>query len=118
MEWLNDSITLWHRFSGKHNLSRTDWDTNLPILLFAFRDVPSAATSFSPFQLIYSRQVIGPLTEWAKEDTAKTPVTDYAIRLQERMKDTVLISDMKAFASAYLDDLVVYSNIGRTICNI
>ena len=38
-----------------------DWDQWLPYLLFAYREVPQASTGFSPFELLYGRQVRGPL---------------------------------------------------------
>ena len=38
-----------------------DWDKLLPYLLFAYREVPQASTGFSQFELLYGRQVRGPL---------------------------------------------------------
>ena len=38
-----------------------DWDQLLPYLLFAYREVPQASTGFSPFELLYGRDVRGPL---------------------------------------------------------
>ena len=38
-----------------------DWDKLLPYLLFAYREVPHASTGFSPFELLYGRDVRGPL---------------------------------------------------------
>ena len=38
-----------------------NWDQLLPYLLFAYREVPQASTGFSPFELVYGRQVRGPL---------------------------------------------------------
>ena len=35
-----------------------DWDNLLPYLLFAYREVPQASTGFSPFELLYGRQVV------------------------------------------------------------
>ncbi len=42
--------------------SGKDWDEWLPYLLFAYREVPQASTGFSPFELLYGRDVRGPLT--------------------------------------------------------
>ena len=36
-----------------------NWDEFLPYLLFAYREVPQASTGFSPFELLYGRQVRG-----------------------------------------------------------
>ena len=41
--------------------SQNDWDTYLPYVLFAYREVPQESTGFSPFQLLYGRRVKGPL---------------------------------------------------------
>ena len=38
-----------------------DWDKWLPYVLFAYREVPQLSTGFSPFELVYGRQVKGPL---------------------------------------------------------
>ena len=38
-----------------------DWDRYLPALLFAIREVPQESLSFSPFELLYGRNVRGPM---------------------------------------------------------
>ena len=38
-----------------------DWDRMIPYLLFAYREVPQSSTGFSPFELLYGRDVRGPL---------------------------------------------------------
>ena len=38
-----------------------DWDKLIPYLLFAYREVPQATTGFSPFELLYGRDIRGPL---------------------------------------------------------
>ena len=38
-----------------------DWDKLISYLLFAYREVPQASTGFSPFELLYGRDVRGPL---------------------------------------------------------
>lgn len=38
-----------------------DWDRLLPYVLFAYREVPQESTGFSPFELLYGREVRGPL---------------------------------------------------------
>ena len=40
---------------------RKDWDKLVPYLLIAYREVPQASTGFSPFELLYGRNVHGPL---------------------------------------------------------
>ena len=38
-----------------------NWDNMLPYVLFAYREVPQSSTGFSPFELLYGREVRGPL---------------------------------------------------------
>ena len=44
-----------------------DWDEYLPYVCFAFRDSVHTATGFTPFQLLFGRDVCGPQksTYWA-----------------------------------------------------
>jgi len=42
-------------------VSRNQKDWYLPYLLFAYCEVPQETTGFSPFDLLYGRQVRGPL---------------------------------------------------------
>ena len=37
-----------------------DWDRYLPALLFAVREVPQESLGFSPFELLYGRNVCSP----------------------------------------------------------
>ena len=39
-----------------------EWDKWLPYVCFAFKDSPHTATGFSPFELLFGRNVRGPLT--------------------------------------------------------
>ncbi|BFZ05447.1 hypothetical protein BsWGS_08486 [Bradybaena similaris] len=38
------------------------WDTLLPAILFAYREVPQKSTGYSPFELVYGANPRGPLT--------------------------------------------------------
>ena len=38
-----------------------DWDRYIEPLMFAYREVPSAITGFSPFELLYGHNVRGPM---------------------------------------------------------
>ena len=42
------------------NQNGSDWDELLPYVLYAYREVPQASTGFSPFELIYGRDLRGP----------------------------------------------------------
>ena len=36
-----------------------DWDKLIPYVLFAYREVPQESTGYSPFELLYGRDVRG-----------------------------------------------------------
>ena len=68
-----------------------EWDRYLPALLFALREIPSSSLGYSPFELLYGRNVRGPMDVlkelWTKEDV--TPELkdeyEYVIELRERL---------------------------------
>ena len=66
-----------------------DWDKLLPYLLFAYREVPQASTGFSPFELVYGRQVQGPLDilkeSWETSKRSSESVVSYVFTIQERL---------------------------------
>jgi len=41
---------------------KENWDRYIPLFLFSYREVPSQFTGYSPFHLMYGRQVRGPLS--------------------------------------------------------
>ncbi len=67
-----------------------DWDRWLPYLMFAYREVPQASTGYSPFELLYGRQVRGPLDvlrdAWEQpSDPQPVPVLQYVLQMREKM---------------------------------
>ena len=71
-----------------------DWDRYLPALLFAVREVPQESLGFSLFELLYGRNVCGPIAIlrelWTDivEDKEVRSTYDYAIILRKRLKHT------------------------------
>ncbi|KAK7907616.1 hypothetical protein WMY93_016228 [Mugilogobius chulae] len=67
-----------------------DWDQWLPYLLFAYREVPQASTGFSPFELLYGRQVRGPLDllkdHWEHAESEKDNIVAYVLKMRERLE--------------------------------
>ena len=61
----DEMLERWHAsFKGmirKSGVERNEWDIYLKYLLFAYRSVPHLVTGFTPFELIYGRDVRGPL---------------------------------------------------------
>ena len=57
-----------------------EWDKFLPALLFAYREVPQESLKFSPFELIYGRQVRGPMQVlrqlWTEEEPSEETRTN------------------------------------------
>ncbi|XP_077508305.1 uncharacterized protein LOC144119604 [Amblyomma americanum] len=75
-----------------------DWDRFIEPLLFAYREVAQASTGFSPFELLYGRNVRGPLailrelwTGSRIEEEVKTAY-EYVIDLKERLETTCQIA--------------------------
>lgn len=71
-----------------------DWDKYLPALLFAVREVPQESLGFSPFELLYGRNVRGPMAIlrelWSDEvnDEQVLSTYQYVIDLRDRLEQT------------------------------
>uniref|UniRef100_A0A8C1PVR7 Integrase catalytic domain-containing protein n=1 Tax=Cyprinus carpio TaxID=7962 RepID=A0A8C1PVR7_CYPCA len=69
-----------------------DWDQWLPYLLFAYREVPQASTGFSPFELLYGREVRGPLVllkdlwNGGQDCVSPTLIVDYVVQMREKLE--------------------------------
>ena len=84
-----------------------DWDRFLPSLLFACRELPSETTGFSPFQLLFGREVRGPVallqevwTDREHSDDDAKPVYSYVFELQNRLADVAKIAMENTFQSS------------------
>ena len=66
-----------------------DWDKMIPYLLFAYREVPQASTGFSPFELLYGRDVRGPLDvlrdTWESGTASDENVISYVLSTREKL---------------------------------
>ena len=77
-----------------------DWDRYISAVLFAYREVPQSSTGFSPFELLYGRNVRGPMVilkeVWLKEksstDTEPSICDDYVTELMDKIKTTCEIA--------------------------
>ena len=67
-----------------------EWDRLLKYLLFAYRQAPHANTNYSPFELIYGRQLRGPLDmvkeSWISGDVALHDVCQWVAELRTKLK--------------------------------
>ncbi|KAG6924293.1 hypothetical protein G0U57_017846, partial [Chelydra serpentina] len=71
------------------NRDRKNWDTFLPYLMFAIREVPQTSTGFSPFELIYGRHPHG-ILDIAKEYCEEQPyrgrnIIEHVIQMRDRI---------------------------------
>ena len=64
------------------------WDKHLPYVLFAYREVPNETTGFSPFEMLFARQVCGPLSimkdHWEEPENCQSSVLSYILETRER----------------------------------
>ena len=71
-----------------------DWDRYLPALSFAVRKVPQESLGFLPFELLYGRNVRGPMAILKElrtdevEDEEVRSTYDYVIILRKRLEHT------------------------------
>ena len=76
----------------KTSASRKEWDDYLPFFCFALRDMENTATGYSSFQLLFGRNVKGPLFLLHHQLTEKTeggrPTTEYVESLKERLHES------------------------------
>ena len=67
-----------------------DWDKLLPYVLFAYREVPQETTVFSPFELLYGREVRVPLDvireTWEADVSSGESIVSYVVGMRERLE--------------------------------
>ena len=84
VEWFNQTLkAMLRRTADEEGKS---WDHFIPYLLFAYREVPQASTGFPTFELLYGRQVRGPL-DILREASRKSSdsVASYVLSIQDRL---------------------------------
>jgi len=66
------------------------WDKYLIYVLFAYREVPNETTGFSPFELLYGRNVRGPLSilkeQWEEPEECQASVLSYLLETRDRLR--------------------------------
>ena len=67
-----------------------DWDLMLPYLLFAYREVPQESTGFLPFELMFGRDIRGPLDvlkeEWIVGQRSNQSVVSHILSIHEKLE--------------------------------
>ena len=75
----------WMQMVRRFDSDKKNWDDCLPYLLFACREAPCSATGFSPFELIFGKQVRGPLDilrqSWMPSKTTKQSSAEWLLEL-------------------------------------
>jgi hypothetical protein len=75
--------------SSERRGEKRDWDTMLPYVLFAYWEVPQATLGFSPFELLYGRDIRIPVDilqeEWIYNQEVETDVLSYILDVRDRM---------------------------------
>ena len=80
---------------------------NLPLMLWALREVPNATTGASPYMLVYGRNPRGPLTvlkeSWTGENDTNAslaqPVADYLLDLRSKSSEAAEFAQSHAEAA-------------------
>ncbi|KAL5489194.1 hypothetical protein EMCRGX_G018260 [Ephydatia muelleri] len=71
------------------------WDKLIPYVLFAYREVPQSSTGFSPFELLYGREVRGPLDvlqeSWVAKEKSSENVVSHIMSIREKMAEMTTI---------------------------
>ena len=62
------------------------------MVLFAYREISQETTGFSPFELLYLRDVIGPMDillkgQWIATQLEENDITSYVLLLHQRMEE-------------------------------
>lgn len=87
VERFNQTLKTMLRKSAKED--GKDWDKLLPYILFAYREVPQSSTGFSPFELLFGRQVRGPLDilkeNWEAQEKSSESVVSYVLAMRDRL---------------------------------
>ena len=100
----NGMLERWHRvlkrlLSKLSTGDRRKWDDWLPYALFACRDTPHSATGFTPFELIFGREVRGPTAVlsqvWSARKKLPTSVVTYMTEAQEKLLLTANLAETR-----------------------
>ena len=103
------ALERWHAcLKGMIKRSGIDikcWDKYLKFLLFAYRDTPHCVTGFSPFTLLFGREVKGPLellrTTWLDEECDDASVGEWLLGVRAKMAEmSEIVSDREKKAKS------------------
>ena len=87
-----------------------DWDEGISLLLFTVRESVQESLGFSPFELVFSHSVSGPLKllkeNWLSENTENLNLLDYISKLRNKLKKACELAqqNLKKFSVKNEDD--------------
>ena len=76
-----------------------NWDRFIPALLFAYREIPQKSTGFSPFELLFSYDVRGPLFLIKEKflnldlNAEQLPVTEFVLKIRDKLRDLIKLAN-------------------------
>ena len=83
----------------KYPTRQSEWDRLLKYMLFAYRSAPHKNTGFSPFEMVYGRQLRGPLEVlkegWVSGDLRQTNAVEWVNEVREKMSMMKELMDVK-----------------------
>ena len=103
------ALERWHAsLKGMLKRSGADlkyWDRHLRYLLFAYRDTPHCVTGFSPFDLLFGREVKGPLglihCSWVEGEGEVAGTNEWLVALKQQMATmSKIVSEREKLAKA------------------
>ena len=103
------ALERWHAcLKGMLKRSQCDiknWDKQLKYILFAYRSAPHCVTGFSPFTLMYGREVKGPLDvlqeSWLSSGCENVNVGEWLVAVKAKMAElSSIVSDRERAAKA------------------
>ena len=103
------ALEKWHAclkgMIKKSGVDVKNWDLSLKYLLFAYRDTPHAVTGFTPFELLFGRNVKGPLSlvhaSWLDQESVGVEAHEWLVNLKEQMRLTsAVVTDREQTAKA------------------
>ena len=109
----NGSLERWHAclksMLRKAGGNLKEWDCTLKYLLLAYRDSPHSVTGFSPFTLMFGREVKGPLevlrTSWSEGDGDECSVSEWLVGVKLKMSEMAeLVSDRERVAKTKMKE--------------
>ena len=68
---------------------KENWDDEIPMFLFAYREVPCDSTGYSPFHLLYGREIRGPLSivkeGWLEKKGETKDVAEHLLNMTHKL---------------------------------